>query len=107
MSVTLREVRAVRIICDDFLRNNFLEHLGRLGATGYTWWQAHGKGEHPTDSGFLSELRRVYIEVWCNSEVAEQILSHCQSPQFHHSGMAVGISTLFIPDDEAAKFTKK
>jgi len=107
MADKLTEVRAVRVICDDFLRKSLLEQLARLGATGYTWWQAHGKGEHATDSGILSELRRVYIEVWCNSEAAERIVNHCNSPQFHDSGMAVGVTSLFIPEHEAAKFTRK
>jgi hypothetical protein len=107
MCVTLREVRAVRIVCDDFLRKNLLEQLSRFGATGYTWWQAHRKGEHPTDSGILSELRRICVEIWCSQEVADKILSHCQSNQFRHSGMAVGVTSLLIPEDEAAKFTAK
>ncbi len=107
MSITLTEVRAVRIVCDERLKTRLFEHITRVGATGYSWWQAHGKGEHPTDTGFLSELRRVYIEVWCNPEVAEKILTYCDSSQFHDIGMAAGITSLSVFEDDAGKFTKR
>jgi hypothetical protein len=107
MADTLCEVRAVRVVCDDFLRKSLFDYLTRLGAKGYTWWQAHGKGEHPTDSGIFSELRRVYVEVWCSLEVAERIVKHCNSPQYHNSGMAVGVTSLFIPEDEAKKLNQR
>ena len=107
MSSTLTEVRAVRIVCDELLKNGLLEHITHLGATGYSWWQAHGKGEHPTDTGFLSELRRVYIEVWCSLEVAEKILTYCHSSRFRDIGIAVGVTPLLVSEDDAARFTKQ
>jgi nitrogen regulatory protein PII len=107
MSVTLKEVRSVRIVCDSFLIDDVLEHLTQFGATGYTWWRAHGQGDHPTGTGLFTEMRRVSIEVWCNLEVAEKIVAYCQSSQFRDIGMAVGTTPLMVPEDEAAKFTKE
>lgn len=107
MSVKLTEVRAIRIICDDDLKDRMFEHLTRFGATGYTWWLAHGKGEHRTGAGIWNEWMRAYIEVWCTVEVAEKILAYCQSSQFRDKGMAVGITPLLISEEEAAKFTAK
>ncbi len=107
MAITLTEVRAVRIVCDDYLKVRLLEQLTQMGATGHTWWPAHGQGEHPTETGFLNEQRRVYIEVWCNLEVAEKILTYCLGNEFRSVGMAVGVASLFVSADAAAKFSKQ
>jgi hypothetical protein len=102
MSITLKEVRAVRIFCDEVLKSRLLEQIAHLGATGYSWWQTHGKGEHPNDTSFLSEFGRVCIEVWCNHEVAEKIVMYCHSSRFSDIGMAVGVTSLLVPADDAA-----
>jgi hypothetical protein len=106
MLIALTEVRAVRIVCDDYLKARLLEHLTQMGATGYTWWSAHGQGDHPTETGFLKEQRRVYIEAWCNLEVAEKILTYCLGNEFRSVGMAVGVTSLLVPADDAAQTLK-
>jgi hypothetical protein len=106
MSGTLTEVRAVRIICDAILKDGLLTHLHQLGATGWTWWLAHGKGEHPTDAGFFNEIRQMYVEVWCHTEVAEKIIDYCTSTHFTDIGMSVGVSPLFVSAKQAAALTK-
>ena len=106
MSITLTEVRAVRIICDEILKDELLQQLTHLGATGYTWWHSNGSSTHPT-SGYLSELRRVYIEVWCNLEVGEKFLTHCNSSQFRNANMVVGVTSLSVSEEMAAKIIKK
>ena len=107
MSVKFAEVRSVRIICDGQLKNRILDQLPKLGAAGYTWWEAHGKGEHETISDLYSGLDRVYIEVWCCLEVAEKILGYCLGPQFRGVGMTVGVDTLLVAESEAGKFAAK
>lgn len=82
-------------------------HLTQFGATGYSWWHVHGKGEHPTGTGFFNEWLRAYIEVWCTVEVAEKILEYCQSSQFDARGMTVGVTPLFVSAAEAAKYTRR
>jgi hypothetical protein len=104
MSATLKEVQAVRIICDIVLKDDLLAHLKKLGATGWTWWMAHGKGEHPTEPGLFSDLQRMCVEVWCSAEVAEKILAYCNSSHFKSIGMAVGVSPLLVSKEQAAKF---
>jgi nitrogen regulatory protein PII len=116
MAVKLVEFRAVRMICDPALKDSVLKQLTDFGAAGFTWWDAHGKG-HPetvpdvqTISGWHQSLgaeNRVYIEVWCNSQVAEMIVEHCQGSQFRGIGMIVGVAPLLIHEDEAAKFAEK
>jgi|SRR5579871_5627799 len=107
MSVKFSEVRAVRIICDGRLKDRLLQQVLQLGATGYTWWEAHGKGEHETLDNLFSGLDRVYIEVWCGPEVAEKIAAHCASAQFRGIGMTVGVDALQVPEAELSKFAKK
>jgi nitrogen regulatory protein PII len=96
MAVTLAEIRSVRIVCDDYHKDRILEHSIHSGATGYTLWKVHGKGEHPAQTG-------VFIQVWCNPEVAEKILTycHCLSSQFRSIGMIVGLEPLWIHEAEA------
>jgi hypothetical protein len=104
MSATLKEVQAVRIICDIVLKDDLLANLKKFGATGWTWWMAHGKGEHPTEPGLFSDLQRMYIEVWCSAKVAEKIFKYCNSSHFESIGMAVGVSPLLVSKEQAAKF---
>jgi hypothetical protein len=96
------EVRAVRIICDSVLKDNLLERLHELGATGWTWWLAHGKGKHPTDVELFTEVKQIYVEVWCTSAVAEKIFAYCNSSHFEGIGMSVAISPLLVSNEQAA-----
>ncbi len=97
----LTEVRAVRIICDAVLKDELLKHLHDLGATGSTWWRAHGKGEHPTDDGLFNESPQMYLEVWCHVDVAEKIMKYCNSSHFTHIGMAAGVTPLYVSAAQA------
>ena len=106
MSATLREVQAVRIICDIVLKDDLLEHLTTLGTTGWTWWPAQGKGKHPTEAGLFHELQRMCVEVWCSAEVAEKILAYCNSSHFQSIGMAVGVAPLYVSQEQAAQNPK-
>jgi hypothetical protein len=105
MSETLTEVRAVRIICDIVLKDDLLVHLKKLGATGWTWWLAHGKGEHPTEAGLFSDLQRMSIEVWCHADLAEKIVAYCNSSHFKSIGMAVGVTPILVSKEQAAHLT--
>jgi hypothetical protein len=102
----LTEVRSVRIICDSVLKDGLFKHLHELGATGWTWWLAHGKGEHPTDAGFFNELPQTYAEVWCHGDVADKIIEYCNSSHFASIGMSVGVSSLFVSAEQAAALHK-
>ena len=106
MSVQFSEVRAVRIMCDGVLKNRILDQLIKFGANGYTWWQAHGKGQHETIADVYTGLDRIYIEVWCDADVAENIVAYCQGSQFRGVGMTCGMEALQIHQDEAAKFKR-
>ena len=106
MSATLTEVQAVRIICDIVLKDDLLAKLIQLGATGWTWWPAHGKGEHPTEAGLFRDLQSMCVEVWCTAEVAKHILAYCNSSHFAGIGMSVGITPLLVSKEQAARFAK-
>jgi hypothetical protein len=106
MPATHKEVQAVRIICDIVLKDDLLAHLKKLGATGWTWWLAHGRGEHPTEPGLFSDLQRMYVEVWCTAEVGEKIFAYCNSSHFEGIGMSVGLSPLFVSKEQAADLAK-
>jgi hypothetical protein len=106
MSATPQEIQAVRIICDMVLKDDLLSCLTRLGAAGWTWWPAYGKGEHPTAAGLFLDLQSMYVEVWCNAEVAERILAYCNSSHFTGISMAVGVAPLLVSKEHAARFAK-
>ena len=106
MSSKLTEVNAVRIICDVVLKDDLLVQLKKLGATGWTWWLAHGKGNHPTEPGLFFDLQRMYVEVWCSADVAEKIMAYCNSSHFAGIGMSVGVSPLFVSAEQAAALHK-
>jgi hypothetical protein len=112
----LVEARSVRIICDTALKEGVLKHIDELGAAGFTWWNAHGKGHRETVpdvqtiSGWHKSLgseNRICIEAWCTSPVAERILSYCQGKQFAGIGMIAAIELLMIHEEEAAKWVAK
>ncbi len=104
MSIEYTEVRAVRIICDSVLKDRVLEHLLHLGASGYTWWNVHGKGEHESPVDVYSGSLGVYVEVWCDRDVAEKIVAYCESQQFRRIGMIVALEPLLVPKGEAGHF---
>jgi hypothetical protein len=104
MYAKLAEVQSVRIVCDVVLKEDLLAHLKKLGATGWTWWLAHGKGEHPTEPGLFFDLQRMCVEVWCSTETAQKILAYCNSSHFKDIGMMVGVSPVFVSKEQAAKF---
>jgi hypothetical protein len=116
MAITFVEARAVRIICDRALKDGVLRQVNELGATGFTWWEAHGKGHRETVpdvqtiSGWPKSFggeQRVCIEVWCRLPVAEKILAYCQGTQFRGIGMIAGLEPLLIHEDEADKFAAR
>jgi hypothetical protein len=116
MDLNMTEVRSVRIICDAALKDGVLKQLNDLGASGFTWWQAHGKGHRETVpdvetmSGWHSSLGgedRIMVEVWCHPKLAEQIVLFCQGSQFRGIGMIVGTCPVMVHDEESAKFTVK
>jgi hypothetical protein len=104
MTAKLCEVQLVRIICDIVLKDDLLVHLKKLGATGWTWWMANGKGEHPTEPGIFSDLQLMCIEVWCTNETSQKIFAYCNSSHFADIGMTVGVSPVFVSKEQAAKF---
>jgi hypothetical protein len=116
MAVSFAEIHSVRIFCDPVLKDRVLQQLTDFGAAGFTWWEAHGKGHRETVpdvqtisgwQGNMGEEDRVCIEVWCNFQVAEQIIAFCQGSQFRGIGMIEGLGPLLIHEDEAAKFAEK
>ena len=116
MATKLVEARSVHITCDTALKDGVLKHIDELGATGFTWWNAHGKGHRETvpdvqtisgwHKGFGGE-NRVCIEVWCSVPVAEKILAYCQEPQFNGIGMIAALQPLLIQEEEATKWAAK
>lgn len=91
------------------LKDRVLTELRDLGATGLTWWAAHGEGsvmEIETVAAWnrsSSGLSRVYLEVWCHSAVADKIVEYCQGSRFEGIGMIVGLERLLVHKDQAAK----
>jgi len=112
MTAQYAEIRAVRIICDTVLKDGLLKELRALGATGVTWWAAHGEGtvtEIETVAAWnraSTGLSRIYIEVWCHASVADKIVAYCQGSRFEGIGMIVGLEALLVHKDEAAKLHK-
>ena len=106
MSTKLTEVRSVRIICDAILKDDLLCHLKELGAHGWTWWLAHCKCEHSTDVGLFNEEKHMYLEVWCQADVADKIVAYCNSGHFEGVGMTVGVSPLLVSAEHAAALHK-
>jgi hypothetical protein len=107
MAVKFAEFRSVLIICDRILKDRVLGQLDRFGATGHTWWEVHGKGEHESATNIFSGLVRVQIETWCSLDVAEEIVAYCRGHQFHGMGMTVGVTPLFVHEEDVSKFTRK
>jgi hypothetical protein len=116
MEEKMTEVRSVRIICDPVLRDGVLKQISDFGVTGFTWWEAHGKGHRETvpdvetmagwNRSFGGE-KRTYIEVWCPPQIAEKIVVFCQGSQFRGIGMIVGLGPLLVHEDESVKFAVK
>jgi len=104
MPIELVELRSVCIICDSVLKDRVLKEIIKLGATGYTWWEVHGRGEHDTETNIFSGLVRLKIEAWCSVAVAEKILAYCQASQFRELGMSAAVTTIRVHPDEAAKY---
>jgi hypothetical protein len=50
---------------------------------------------------------RIYIEVWCSPQIADNIIAHCQGSQFRGIGMIAGLQVLRIHDEECRKFSAK
>jgi nitrogen regulatory protein PII len=105
MALKFAELRSVLIICDRILKDRVLGKLDHLGATGYTWWEVHGKGEHDSAIDIFSGLVRVHIEIFCGLDVAEEIVAYCHGHQFHGMGMTVGVTPLFVLEEDVRKFT--
>ena len=96
----MTEIRSVRIICDPVLNEGVLKKLAEFGATGFTWWDTHGKGHRETvpdvqtmsgwNLSFGGE-NRISIEVWCRPRIADKIIAYCQGSQFRGIGMIAGL----------------
>lgn len=99
MSQKFVEIQAVRIICDAVLKDRVLGDVIKAGATGYTWWDVHGKGQH--DWG--AEMDRVCVEAWCPPAIAAAVAVHFRQPAYRDIGLSVGIQTLLVPEESAGK----
>lgn len=107
MSATLTELRAVRIACDVFFKDELLKQIKHFGVSGYTWWEAQGSLPRQADSGLSGEMPRVFIEVWCTLEVAKKILIHCNPSHFPNIDILAGITSFLVSEEAAAKLLKK
>jgi hypothetical protein len=104
MKSQLVEIRAVRIICDNVLKDRVLNELNNLGATGFTVWPAYGEGTvaEPGWPSTFTAPNRICVEVWCKQSVAERIVEYCEGSKFEGIGMIVGVQPLWIDESEAA-----
>lgn len=100
----MQEIRTVRIICDGSLKDKLLKRILDFGATGYTYWEAYGKGRKETVPQHFGGFERIYIEVWCTIPVSEKIVKHCDSDQYRSHAMTVGCEPLMVSDSEIKKF---
>lgn len=99
------EIKAVRIICDGILKDGILEQVMKFGAGGYTWWEAHGKGRKENINMLFHGLDRLYIEIWCSTEVCDRIVEYYESDAFRNHGVTVGVETLLVKESELPKYT--
>jgi len=115
MAVKLIDVLAVRVVCDRALLDRVLKEAKGFGATGYTWWEAYGRGLHEkvpdieTMSGWNSNFRgheRISVEIWCTRDIAEKIVAYCQGSQFSGIGMIAAIAPLQVTENEMSKLAK-
>lgn len=100
------EIQTVRIICGASLKDQMLDAVNELGATGYTFWPCHGKGRKEIMPNPYSGADRIYIEVWCSLETADKIMNYCQRAEFRSHGVTAGKEPLQVDKREAQKFIK-
>jgi nitrogen regulatory protein PII len=80
LTVTLQ---LVTIIAERFLKDQLINELRTLGATGYTLTDAEGEGSRGVRASEW-EGRNVKIEVIVSDEVAEAITDHVADHYFEH-----------------------
>ena len=80
LTVTLQ---LVTIIAERFLKEQLIDELRNLGATGYTLTDAEGEGSRGVRASEW-EGRNVKIEVIVSDEVAEAITEHVSERYFEH-----------------------
>jgi hypothetical protein len=107
MSVHFVEVRTVRIVCDAILKDHVLKDVIKLGANGYTWGNAQGTGEHDFNGETFTGPERVWVDVWCDIPLSEKIVIHFKQAGFHDLAIVVGVQPIWVPQDDAHKFTTK
>jgi len=80
LTVTLQ---LVTIIAERYLKDQLINELRTLGATGYTLTDAEGEGSRGVRASEW-EGRNVKIEVIVSDEVAEAITDHVADHYFEH-----------------------
>lgn len=98
------EIQAIRLICEGAFKERILKKVEQLGAVGYTWWEAHGKGQHEIIANPFNGLDRVYVEIWCPQEVCDRIVEHFDGAEYHNQGLTIGAETLKVSEKEASKY---
>jgi len=108
MTITnFSEIQTVRIICNATLKDQMLKAVQDLGATGYTYWDCHGKGRKEIMANPYVGASRIYIEIWCDVPTADNIVEYCNRKEFENHGVTAGKEPLLVHGQEANKFTKK
>ena len=104
----LVEIMGVRIICNEYLKEKVIDGLYRLGVSGFTWWEARGKGQHSA----LEYLggSRLCVEVWCVEAMAEKVLAFVHElaveyeAQSRRQGVIAAVEKLLVSAADVHKF---
>ena len=88
--------KRVTIFADRLLEEIVLQHLEKLGATGFTCTDCRGAGTHPVVQDLSVISQRVRIETIVTPEIAGSIMDFIESPSYSNRAFTACVETVEI-----------
>ncbi len=87
MTLTTEKRTLLTVITESAIEETLLKDLEKLGVSGYTVTEAHGRGTRGVRDATWGEVSNVRIEFICPRALAEIMLSHIQQHYYANYAM--------------------
>jgi nitrogen regulatory protein P-II 2 len=96
----MKRMKEVTIIVEAAIEEALISEVKKLGATGYTAWEARGEGHHGARRGDWEQSRNVCVKVVCDPALAGRIVKRLTEAYSRHYAMVVYLNDVDVAGTE-------
>ena len=96
MTLSTEKRTLLTVITESAIEDTLLKDLDKLGVHGYTVSDARGRGGRGVRDATWGEVSNIRLEVICQRDLAEAVLSHIQSHYYANYAMVAFLQDIEI-----------